>query len=160
MTRNIVRADALSALAQPARMSDSNTVAAEHYTFPPWCRRPKCEGPLHLHDDVEEVFFMLKALGRSRWMIQDGDTTPRDQLRERDLISSRGIYRGCLTTVRRSADAGCLGNAKPDIPDLSGRSSASKVKRKLRGMTGFREQGKGMPPTLLHRHQAWRGLLA
>lgn len=44
--------------------NDTNTVQADHFTFSTMVLPSKCEGPLHLHDDVEEVFFMLK--GRSR----------------------------------------------------------------------------------------------
>lgn len=73
--------------------SDTNTVPAEHFTFSTMVLPSKCEGPLHLHDDVEEVFFMLK--GQITLMIQDGDSYTETVLRERDLISvPPGIYRG------------------------------------------------------------------
>ncbi len=45
--------------------SDTNTVPAEHFTFSTMVLPSKCEGPLHLHDDVEEVFFMLKGADHS-----------------------------------------------------------------------------------------------
>lgn len=62
--------------------SDTNTVAAENFTFSTMVLPAKCEGPLHLHDDVEEVFFMLK--GQITLMIQDGDSYTETVLRERD----------------------------------------------------------------------------
>ncbi|MEI9797563.1 hypothetical protein V5006_16615, partial [Enterobacter hormaechei] len=43
--------------------NDTNTVQADHFTFSTMVLPSKCEGPLHLHDDVEEVFFMLNGLG-------------------------------------------------------------------------------------------------
>lgn len=57
--------------------SDTNTVPAEHFTFSTMVLPSKCEGPLHLHDDVEEVFFMLK--GQITLMIQDGDDLYRNR---------------------------------------------------------------------------------
>ena len=60
----------------------------------------KCEGPLHLHDDVEEVFFMLK--GQITLMIQDGDNYTETVLRERDLISVPLEFTAvCLTTAKK-----------------------------------------------------------
>ena len=80
--------------------SDTNTVQAEHFTFSTMVLPSKCEGPLHLHDDVEEVFFMLK--GQITLMIQTAITTPKPLLRERDLISvRRGSIAGCLTTAKK-----------------------------------------------------------
>ena len=83
--------------------SDTNTVPAEHFTFSTMVLPSKCEGPLHLHDDVEEVFFMLK--GQITLMIQDGDNYTETVLRERDLISVPHEFTAvCLTTAKKSAD--------------------------------------------------------
>jgi cupin superfamily acireductone dioxygenase involved in methionine salvage len=88
----------------------------------------KCEGPLHLHDDVEEVFFMLK--GQITLMIQDGDTIPKP-LRERDLISvPPGIYRGLFNHGEEEAlMCVMLGTNKPEIPTYPEDHPLSKVKR-------------------------------
>lgn len=49
--------------------SDTNTVPAEHFTFSTMVLPSKCEGPLHLHDDVG----VLHAQRQITLMIQDGD---------------------------------------------------------------------------------------
>ena len=65
--------------------TDNNTVPSEHFTFSTMVLPPGCEGPPHLHTDVEEVFFMLR--GSVRLTIQDGDKKWESVLKERDLIS-------------------------------------------------------------------------
>jgi mannose-6-phosphate isomerase-like protein (cupin superfamily) len=37
-------------------VNDGNTVPAENFTFSTMVLPPQCEGPLHIHHDVEEVF--------------------------------------------------------------------------------------------------------
>src|SRR3954471_2707219 len=41
--------------------NDSNVVPAEHFTFSTMVLPAGCEGPLHLHTDAEEVFFILRG---------------------------------------------------------------------------------------------------
>ena len=80
--------------------SDTNTGSAEHFTFSTMVLPSKCEGPLHPHDDVEEVFFMLK--GQITLMILTATTIPKRCCAKRDSISvPLGIYRGCLTTAKK-----------------------------------------------------------
>ena len=109
--------------------SDTNTVAAENFTFSTMVLPAKCEGPLHLHDDVEEVFFMLK--GQITLMIQDGDNYTETVLRERDLISvPAGIYRGLFNHGEEEAlMCVMLGTPKPHIPTYPEDHPLSKVKR-------------------------------
>lgn len=109
--------------------NDTNTVQADHFTFSTMVLPSKCEGPLHLHDDVEEVFFMLK--GQITLMIQDGDNYTETALRERDLISvPPGIYRG-LSNHGEEEALMCvmLGTNKPEIPTYPSDHPLSKVKR-------------------------------
>ena len=40
--------------------NDENVVPAEHFTFSTMVLPAGCEGPPHMHVDVEEIFFMLK----------------------------------------------------------------------------------------------------
>ena len=40
---------------------DDNAVPAEHFTFSTMVLPAGCEGPLHLHTDAEEVFFVLRG---------------------------------------------------------------------------------------------------
>ncbi|MGH7087511.1 MAG: hypothetical protein ACREFQ_01270, partial [Stellaceae bacterium] len=64
---------------------DDNAVPAEHFTFSTMLLPAGGEGPLHLHTDVEEVFFMIR--GKIRVMFEkDGERWETD-LGERDLCS-------------------------------------------------------------------------
>ncbi|KFA84557.1 cupin domain-containing protein [Enterobacter sp. EGD-HP1] len=109
--------------------NDTNTVQADHFTFSTMVLPSKCEGPLHLHDDVEEVFFMLK--GQITLMIQDGDNYTETVLRERDLISvPPGIYRGLFNHGEEEAlMCVMLGTNKPEIPTYPSDHPLSKAKR-------------------------------
>ena len=40
---------------------DETVVPAEHFTFSTMVLPAGCEGPLHLHTDAEEVFFVLRG---------------------------------------------------------------------------------------------------
>jgi mannose-6-phosphate isomerase-like protein (cupin superfamily) len=51
--------------------SDTNTVPSDHFTFSTMVLPAGCEGPMHVHDDVEEVFFMLR--GRIRLTCGQGE---------------------------------------------------------------------------------------
>lgn len=42
-------------------VNDGNTVPAENFTFSTMVLPPQCEGPLHIHHDVEEVFLCSVA---------------------------------------------------------------------------------------------------
>ncbi|WP_127957060.1 cupin domain-containing protein [Serratia microhaemolytica] len=109
--------------------SDSNTIPAEHFTFSTMVLPAKCEGPLHVHPDVEEVFFMLK--GSITLTVRDGDEYYQTQLKERDLISvPPGVYRGLFNHGEEEAlMCVMLGNPKPAIPTYPDDHPLSKVKR-------------------------------
>ncbi|MGQ7245784.1 cupin domain-containing protein [Halomonas sp. V046] len=109
--------------------SDTNTIPAEHFTFSTMVLPSRCEGPLHVHDDVEEVFFVLK--GRIRLFIQDGDNYTETVLEERDVISvPPGIYRGLLNESEEEAlMCVMLGTPKPQIPTYPDDHPLAKVKR-------------------------------
>lgn len=110
-------------------VSDANTVPAEHFTFSTMVLPAKCEGPLHVHDDVEEVFFMLR--GSITLFVRDGEHEYQTVLRERDLISvPAGIYRGLFNHGEEEAlMCVMLGTAKPQIPTYPSDHPLSKVKR-------------------------------
>lgn len=109
--------------------ADTNTVPAEHFTFSTMVLPAKSEGPLHLHDDVEEVFFMLK--GCITLMVKDGDSYCETVLNERDLISvPAGIYRGLFNHGEEEAlMCVMLGTAQPHIPTYPHDHPLAKVKR-------------------------------
>ncbi|GGX45204.1 cupin domain-containing protein [Saccharospirillum salsuginis] len=109
--------------------SDANTIPAEHFTFSTMVLPSKCEGPLHVHDDVEEVFFVLK--GSITLFLKDGDNYTETVLEERDVVSiPPGIYRGLLNHgEEESLMCVMLGTPKPQIPTYPDDHPLSKVKR-------------------------------
>jgi quercetin dioxygenase-like cupin family protein len=112
-------------------LSDVNTVPAEHFTFSTMVLPANCEGPPHLHDDVEEVFFMLR--GHIKLFLEHEGQKFETELRERDLVSvPPGIYRG-LKNIGEEEALMCvmLGNNKPDIPTYPPDHPLSKIKRNL-----------------------------
>lgn len=109
--------------------NDTNTIPAEHFTFSTMVLPSKCEGPLHVHNDVEEVFFMLK--GTITLTLQDGDNTTETTLEERDVVSiPPNIYRGLFNHGEEEAlMCVMLGTPKPNIPTYPADHPLSKVKR-------------------------------
>ncbi|MBW3115321.1 cupin domain-containing protein [Providencia rettgeri] len=109
--------------------NDVNTVPAENFTFSTMVLPAKCEGPLHLHPDVEEVFFMLK--GTITLFVKDGNEEYETVLKERDLISvPAGIYRGLFNHGEEEAlMCVMIGTSKPAIPTYPEDHPLSKVKR-------------------------------
>lgn len=95
---------------------DSNAVPSEHFTFSTMVLPPGCEGPPHVHDDVEEVFFMLR--GRIRLTLEQDGETFETELAERDLISvPPGVYRGLVNESEEEAlMCVMLGASRPRIP--------------------------------------------
>ncbi len=95
---------------------DSNAVPSEHFTFSTMVLPPGCEGPSHVHDDVEEVFFMLR--GRIRLTLERDGESFETELGERDLISvPPGVYRGLVNEGEEEAlMCVMLGASRPRIP--------------------------------------------
>jgi len=110
--------------------ADDNAVPAEHFTFSTMLLPAGCEGPLHIHSDVEEVFFMIR--GRIRLFFERDGETFETELGERDLCSvPAGVYRG----LRNDGDEDALmcvmlGAAKPVTPTYPPDHPLAKVKRK------------------------------
>ena len=82
--------------------SDENVVPSEHFTFSTMVLPAGCEGPSHIHVDVEEVFFMLK--GSIELTVEDGDKSFKTVLKDRDLVSvPPGLYRGLYNCGKEEA---------------------------------------------------------
>ena len=109
---------------------DDNSVPAEHFTFSTMLLPAHCEGPLHIHTDVEEVFFMIR--GKIRLFFEKDSETWETDLGERDLCSvPAGIYRG----LRNDSDEDALmcvmlGTVKPVTPTYPPDHPLAKIKRK------------------------------
>lgn len=96
--------------------SDGNVIPSENFTFSTMVLPAGCEGPSHVHDDVEEVFFMLR--GRIRLFLEHNGETAETILNERDVVSvPPGIYRG-LENIGQEEALMCvmLGTSKPKLP--------------------------------------------
>jgi oxalate decarboxylase/phosphoglucose isomerase-like protein (cupin superfamily) len=108
--------------------TDNNVIQAEHFTLSNMYLPPGAQGPLHLHSDVEEVFFVIK--GSITALVQIGEEVHEIKLGERDCIwTPPGYYRG----VRNDGDeeaimAVMLGAPKPQIPTYPEGSELEKIR--------------------------------
>jgi mannose-6-phosphate isomerase-like protein (cupin superfamily) len=81
------------------RHDDPNMIQAGHFTLSTMIIPAGNEGPLHLHSDVEELFFVLEGSLTCIW--SDGNRQIERTLGPRDLIwIPAGIWRG----VRNDGD--------------------------------------------------------
>jgi mannose-6-phosphate isomerase-like protein (cupin superfamily) len=109
--------------------ADDNAVPAEHFTFSTMLLPAGCEGPSHVHTDVEEVFFMIR--GRIRLFFERAGETFETELGERDLCSvPAGVYRGLRNETDEDAlMCVMLGTAKPVTPTYPPDHPLAKIKR-------------------------------
>jgi quercetin dioxygenase-like cupin family protein len=111
--------------------ADTNSVAAEHFTFSTMIIPAGHEGPMHLHTDVEEVFFVMR--GKVKVICEKDGETWEAVLGERDLISiPPGVYRGEINIGDEDVlMCVMLGAAKPITPTYPADHPLAKVKRDL-----------------------------
>jgi quercetin dioxygenase-like cupin family protein len=97
--------------------SDENVIPAEHFTFSTMVLPAGCEGPLHLHTDAEEAFFILKG-AKVRFIIELRGERFETVLGERDMFSvPPGVYRGLVNEGPEEAlMCVIIGNPKPVTP--------------------------------------------
>ena len=109
--------------------SDENTVPAEHFTFSTMILPAGAEGPLHIHTDVEEVFFVLR--GRVKLIAELNGETWEMEAGERDLISwPVGVYRGVINIGDEEAlMCVIVGNPKPVTPTYPPSHPLAQIKR-------------------------------
>lgn len=109
--------------------SDANTVAAEHFTFSTMILPVGAEGPLHVHTDAEEVFFVLR--GRVRLIAELNGETWQTEAGERDLISwPVGVYRGVVNIGDEEAlMCVIVGSPGPVTPTYPPTDPLSRIKR-------------------------------
>jgi mannose-6-phosphate isomerase-like protein (cupin superfamily) len=108
---------------------DDNAVPAEHFTFSTMLLPAGSEGPLHIHTDVEEVFFMMR--GSIRLFFEKDGERWETVLGERDLCSvPAGVYRGLKNEGDEDAlMCVMLGASKPVTPTYPPEHPLSKLKR-------------------------------
>lgn len=109
---------------------DSNVVPAENFTFSTMVLPAGCEGPLHLHTDAEEIFFIMRG-ERIRIMVEHKGERYDTILGNRDLVSvPAGVYRGLVNEGREEAlMCVMIGSTKPETPTYPDDHPLSKVKR-------------------------------
>ena len=95
---------------------DPNIIKAGHFTLSTMIIPPGNEGPLHLHSDVEELFFVLEGQLTCIW--SDGSRQVERTLGPRDLIwIPAGIWRGVRNDGEKEvAFLTMLGAQKPELP--------------------------------------------
>jgi mannose-6-phosphate isomerase-like protein (cupin superfamily) len=109
---------------------DPNIIKAGHFTLSTMILPPGNEGPLHLHTDVEEIFFVLEGSLTCIW--SDGRSEVERTLGARDLVwIPAGVWRG----VRNDGTADAifltlLGAQKPQLPDYPEGSPLSEAREK------------------------------
>lgn len=108
---------------------DAASVPSEHFTFSTMIIPAGNEGPMHLHTDVEEVFFVLR--GKVKVMCEKDGQRWEAVLGERDLISiPPGVYRGEVNVGEEDVlMCVMLGAAKPITPTYPPDHPLTKVKR-------------------------------
>ena len=113
---------------------DTNSVPAEHFTFSTMILPAGHEGPLHIHYDVEEVFFVLRGTVKMIAESVDGKEKWEAIVHERDLISwPPGVYRGEINIGDEEAlMLVMLGAAKPETPTYRPGDPLSKIKRPVK----------------------------
>ena len=109
---------------------DENVVPAENFTFSTMVLPAGCEGPLHIHRDAEEVFFILKG-EKIRLFIEHKGEMVETVLTERDIISvPPGLYRGLRNEgIEEALMCVLIGNPKPVTPTYPPDHPVSQIKR-------------------------------
>ena len=109
--------------------SDSNTVPSAHFTFSTMVIPGGGIGPMHIHYDVEEVFFVLR--GQMKIICEKDGQRWEALLHERDLISvPPGVYREEQNIGDEDAlMCVMLGTPKPLTPVYPPDSPLAKIKR-------------------------------
>jgi len=109
--------------------ADANVVPAEHFTFSTMVLPAGCEGPIHVHRDAEEVFFLLH--GKVKLFFEYEGETAETILAERDLISvPPNVYRGLHNIGQEEALMFVLlGTPRPQLPTYPAGHPLAKIKR-------------------------------
>lgn len=109
--------------------SDNNTVPSEHFTFSTMIIPAGHEGPMHIHTDVEEIFFVLR--GKVKLMLEVDGEYMETILNDRDLVSiPPGIYRGEVNIGKEEAlMCVMLGAKKPITPTYPAEHPLASIRR-------------------------------
>ncbi|MXQ55735.1 cupin domain-containing protein [Shimazuella alba] len=110
--------------------NDQNVIKAEGFTLSTMLLPPGSEGPLHLHHDVEEVFFVIKGKAIALIQEKDGEEVYEIPLDTRDCISTPpGVYRGIKNhTDEEALFLVMIGTKKPQLPTYHEGSELEKIR--------------------------------
>ncbi len=112
---------------------DPNVVPAEHFTLSTMRLPGGCEGPSHVHPDVEEVFFVIEGEVTIYW--EEDGVRAEKILGPRDMIfTPANVYRGLFNHT----DKDCfmlvmLGAGRPVLPSYPPGSAMEKARKEARG---------------------------
>ena len=108
---------------------DAGTIPAENFTLSNMVIPAGGEGPMHLHTDAEEVFFVLR--GKIKVMVEQDGEHYETILGERDCISiPPGVYRGEINVGEEDAIIMVMiGSPKPETPTYPADHPLAKIKR-------------------------------
>ena len=109
--------------------ADANVVPAGHFTFSTMLIPAGHIGPMHIHTDVEEIFFVMR--GKMKVILEKDGERWEATLGERDLISvPPGVYREEHNIGEEDAlMCVMLGAAVPITPTYPPDSPLAKIKR-------------------------------
>ena|ERR1700694_4379009 len=109
--------------------ADNSTVPSESFTFSTMLLPAGHEGPLHLHTDAEEIFFVLR--GKLKVICEKDGERWESIIGERDLISiPPGVYRGEVNIGEEDAlMCVMIGSKKPITPTYPPDHPLAKLKR-------------------------------
>jgi quercetin dioxygenase-like cupin family protein len=109
--------------------SDTNVIPATHFTFSTMIIPAGHEGPMHLHTDVEEIFFVLR--GKVKVMCEKDGEYWEAVVGDRDVISiPPGVYRGEINVGEEDAlMCVMLGSPSPIRPTYPEDHPLASIKR-------------------------------
>jgi quercetin dioxygenase-like cupin family protein len=109
--------------------ADNSAIPSESFTFSTMLLPAGHEGPLHLHTDAEEMFFVLR--GKLKVICEKDGERWESIIGERDLISiPPGIYRGEVNIGEEDAlMCVMIGAKKPVTPTYPPDHPLAKLKR-------------------------------
>lgn len=110
--------------------TDTNVIPAEHFTLSNMILPVGAEGPMHLHIDAEEVFYVIR--GKVKFMVGDNKSDYYEiVLGPRDCFSvPPGLYRGEVNVGDEEAIIMVMiGSPKPITPTYPPDHPLAKVKR-------------------------------
>ena len=114
--------------------TDESVAPAEHFTFLTMVMPAGSQGPMHLHVDAEEVFFILKG-SKVVFTVQCEGETWETYLGERDLITiPAGVYREVRNDGSEEAlVCTMIGNPTPVRPTYPPDHPLAQIRRQLQG---------------------------